>query len=313
MVGYTCDNNLFFFLKDAEGDVIGLVDSSNGNVVEKYSYDPWGAVTGANANSQRFNSIYYRGYYYDIDDSRYYLQSRYYKHQWGSFINADLPQIAQQTKNEVNGLNLFTYCNNDPVNNEDQSGYSVVLSTLAIAGIIATCLLLVGVTLSVYFLVNSTDFKPAINTISNLNRNYGMTKKAILAFLKTSIKATFNYAKAYIITLYKIASAAIVIACANKKIESKVKKNSKQRYWIASLKKIYGAPYIELGPSVSFSLAVDEINSKRHIFTVTKKEGRILTNRCGKIYVYHSNNQHNGYFPHFHPKNSKKSHIWFMF
>ena len=38
-------------------------------------------------------------------------------------MNADDPEIAIQTKNEVNGLNLFTYCCNDPVNYDDFYGH----------------------------------------------------------------------------------------------------------------------------------------------------------------------------------------------
>ena len=53
----------------------------------------------------------------------YYLQSRYYNPQWGRFLNADLPEIAQESKDEINGLNLFAYCCNDPVNSIDIKGY----------------------------------------------------------------------------------------------------------------------------------------------------------------------------------------------
>ena len=68
------------------------------------------------------NPLTYRGYYFDDENNMFYLQSRYYNPQWGRFLNADLPEIAQQSKNEINGLNLFAYCCNNPVNNSDPSG-----------------------------------------------------------------------------------------------------------------------------------------------------------------------------------------------
>ena len=64
------------------------------------------------------NPIRYRSYYYDRETGFYYLQSRYYDPDVGRFINAD-----GVIGNNLEGFNLFTYCNNNPVNNVDPSGY----------------------------------------------------------------------------------------------------------------------------------------------------------------------------------------------
>ena len=53
----------------------------------------------------------------------YYLQSRYYDPSICRFINADLTEIAGLTKNITIGLNLFAYCNNDPIDLLDFDGY----------------------------------------------------------------------------------------------------------------------------------------------------------------------------------------------
>ena len=61
---------------------------------------------------------------YDDDGfSAYYLQSRYYEDKFNRFLNADIPDIAYQSKDETNGLNLFAYCNNNPVNGVDPTGF----------------------------------------------------------------------------------------------------------------------------------------------------------------------------------------------
>lgn len=112
----------YFYLKNAQGDVTGLVDSSGTQVVA-YTYDAWGnpLTTGTMANTLgELNPFRYRGYVYDTETGLYYLQSRYYNPQMGRFINADgeLSDVGDSVK----GYNLFSYCQNNPTNMSDSEG-----------------------------------------------------------------------------------------------------------------------------------------------------------------------------------------------
>lgn len=129
-LGFIYNGTQYFYMTNQMGDIIAITDSE-GNVIAQYVYDEWGKllnvytinednaeqVEAANANPLR-----YRGYYYDTETSYYYLQSRYYDASICRFINADIPEIAQLSKGIPAGTNLFTYCNNDPVNNSDPNG-----------------------------------------------------------------------------------------------------------------------------------------------------------------------------------------------
>ena len=66
------------------------------------------------------NPIRYRGYYYDVETSFYYLQSRYYNPEVGRFINID--SEISSVGESVLGYNLYTYCMNNPVNMSDSTG-----------------------------------------------------------------------------------------------------------------------------------------------------------------------------------------------
>ena len=50
----------------------------------------------------------------------YYCHSRYYVPEWCRWLNADSPNFLQPES--LNGMNLFSYCGNDPVNRCDTSG-----------------------------------------------------------------------------------------------------------------------------------------------------------------------------------------------
>ena len=77
------------------------------------------------------NPIRYRGYYYDDDTGLYYCNARYYSPKWRRFISPD--DTAYLDPESVNGLNLYCYCNNDPVNCVDPSGraWETILDVLA--------------------------------------------------------------------------------------------------------------------------------------------------------------------------------------
>lgn len=77
------------------------------------------------------NPLRYRGYYYDTETGFYYLQSRYYDSVNHRFINADA--YASTDSTDAVACNMFAYCTNSPVVNEDPSG-EILISTLILIG-----------------------------------------------------------------------------------------------------------------------------------------------------------------------------------
>ena len=90
------------------------------------------------SNSNRFvafkNPFRYRSYYYDFETKLYYLNSRYYDPEIGRFINSDDVSILDDSKEFINGLNLYCYCNNNPVNYGDYTGKSLIALFLILLG-----------------------------------------------------------------------------------------------------------------------------------------------------------------------------------
>ena len=54
----------------------------------------------------------------------YYLQSRYYDSEVGRFINTDDTLNSWIVAEDLLSANIYAYCNNNPINNSDDSGYS---------------------------------------------------------------------------------------------------------------------------------------------------------------------------------------------
>ena len=112
----------YYYRRNIHGDVIEIYDEE-GLLVGKYSYDAYGNCTIVkNIDDIAFiNPFRYRGYYFDNETGFYYLQARYYNPLWGRFISID--HVSYLNPQSVNGLNLYCYCNNNPVMYADPSGH----------------------------------------------------------------------------------------------------------------------------------------------------------------------------------------------
>lgn len=133
----------YAYKKNILGDVIGIYDENRTQIC-KYVYDAWGKcrtyvlkdnnfvdisdkvcyTDGSNIYEMMaiLNPFRYRGYYFDIETGLYYLNSRYYDPETGRFINADDVSILNTSKDEINGINLYVYCFNNPINDIDENG-----------------------------------------------------------------------------------------------------------------------------------------------------------------------------------------------
>ena len=124
LISMTYNSNVYIYVKNLQGDIIGLVNTA-GEMVVEYKYDAWGKVleiSGSLAGSVgEKNPFRYREYYYDSETEMYYLQSRYYDPEVKRFINAD--DRLSRNYGSVMGDNIYIYCNNNSINMKDTTGH----------------------------------------------------------------------------------------------------------------------------------------------------------------------------------------------
>ncbi len=129
--GFSCPAKVEFngimytYVQNLQGDIVAVVDNEGNKVVE-YMYDSWGKLlgtVGSLANTLgKMNPIRYRGYIYDEESNRYYVQSRYYNPDWNRMISADEQETVLASPPELTDRNVYAYCDNDPVSRDDDGG-----------------------------------------------------------------------------------------------------------------------------------------------------------------------------------------------
>lgn len=102
-------SNRQFYLTDWQGSIIGMV-GTNGALLDNYGYAPYGRPDDELGNPYRFT-----GQRFDEETGLYYYKARYYSPLIGRFLSPDPLGYAD-------GLNLYAYVGNDPVNFTDSTG-----------------------------------------------------------------------------------------------------------------------------------------------------------------------------------------------
>jgi RHS repeat-associated protein len=100
---------------DLNGNIIGLVDGSDGSTSAIYEYAPFGEVLRATGPISRENPFRFSTKYQDDETGLNYYGYRYYSASLGRWLNED--PLA-----EAGGMNLFGFVANDSVNRIDPLG-----------------------------------------------------------------------------------------------------------------------------------------------------------------------------------------------
>ncbi|MBA7661043.1 hypothetical protein ES703_69053 [subsurface metagenome] len=121
MIDVASGNVIYYYHFDGLGSVIALTDTS-GTFVEYYEYNVFGEPTIWDASAMEIvessvvgNPYMFTGRRYDDETGLYYYRARYYNPEIGRFLQTD--PIGY-----YGGLNLYTYCGNNPLNWIDPFG-----------------------------------------------------------------------------------------------------------------------------------------------------------------------------------------------
>ena len=122
-------NNAYFYQYDGLGSTIAITDK-NGNIKNKYSYDDFGNIA-TNSTETISNPFKYVGKFGIITDTPdlLYMRARYYIPSLGRFISKDPIGF-------IDGLNLYTYTGNNPINSIDPIGEQSVTEVISLTAIL---------------------------------------------------------------------------------------------------------------------------------------------------------------------------------
>jgi len=105
-----------WYLFDALGNVAQRTDAT-GNVVSADQYDAWGNLISGDDEQDPYGYNGRFGYYTDHETNLILCTLRYYDPEAGRWLNQDPIGYA-------GGLNVYAYCNNDPIDKIDPLGLS---------------------------------------------------------------------------------------------------------------------------------------------------------------------------------------------
>ncbi|MDW7658491.1 MAG: RHS repeat-associated core domain-containing protein, partial [Bacillota bacterium] len=278
--GMQYNGSMYFYVRNAQGDIIRLINSS-GTVVVEYAYDAWGkllSTTGSLASTLGVGNPYrYRGYRFDTETGLYYLQSRYYNPHWGRFVNAD---------GLVNGssfvsANLFAYAENNPITFSDPTGNIAIVDDLII-GITFFVILIVAAEAAI-MTNNSALPKISMPNVGSLERTYSTPWKFELP--KEEAKAE------------------------EKTRDVALPETQKYNYYEVSKVK----NTVITGRGISFRAASLRVASGLDVMCSNQESAKaiIFMNRYINS-VGPEIHGGDGYYWHYHPNRNNHTHIWFF-
>jgi RHS repeat-associated protein len=270
LFGLEYGGNSWFYVRNAQNDVIGLVEASSGTWTAQYIYDAWGKplavldgsgndVSGNASHIANVNPYRYRGYRFDLESGLGYLESRYYNLSWNRFISSDGHLGGTGVSQNQN---LYTYCSNNPIMFSDSSGRWIE-SALDIAGLAwsiydmstnpswenAGWLLLDVICLALPVITGSYAVKAAVkgaNAVDTAADSLKTIDKAQDALVVTKppivIGENMNRVESYA----KLVGADYYKAIPNKPFDFDIAMKRNKR-WIADMKR-NGRQFIDIGP-----------------------------------------------------------------
>ena len=124
LCSFSLNGVMYFYERDAFGNINHLIDK-NGNIVVSYSCKAYGQdmsyVDNTSFGLGDINPFRYKGYYYDVETGLFMMGHRYYSPELCRFIQPD--DIEYLDPENINGLNLYCYCFNNPIMYVDPDGH----------------------------------------------------------------------------------------------------------------------------------------------------------------------------------------------